>query len=130
MYEKQKHFENIYGKIRGYACLASLKTQSRASGKVLDLVCDDHFFVKALSNFTSDSQSTGKNETPEKKHNIQHRCNAQYICMIKLMDQNIALNILKGLLRFKWWKMNFSGKYPESDLGGILIIYKSDSNFN
>ena len=87
LYEKQKHFENIYGQIRGYACLASLITNCKASGKLLDLIINDQVFAIGMSILSSDSCSIDKKQTPERENNNQpwHRCNAQYVCMIKLM---------------------------------------------
>ena len=70
--------------------------------------------------FTSDHVlPKGEINTGKKNNNHSwHRCNAQYVCMSKLMHFDKALNMFDGLLGFAWQLCNFSGINPEMDLGG------------
>ena len=70
------------------------------------------------------------NTEKREQHSTWHMCNAQYVCMIKLMHQIETLNMIYGLLGFKCSKDNFIEFSPEMDFRGQFWHLGSVSHFN
>ena len=95
--------QNIASGISSYL---SVKNKYSSTG-----VVDLHFGVT----FYRREHNTGKRKITI---NTLHVCNAQYVCMIKLLHRKEALDMLDKFLGFDGNLCNYGENYPGMDPGG------------